>query len=136
MLQCYGLITIRREDKRMKQHISVVGALHIGMGALGILAAIIVFVVLVGVGALADDPDGTRILAFIGTVTAFFLLAISVPGIIGGIGLLQEKPWARILVLILAGFNLFNIPIGTAVGIYTIWVLLQEETAQLFDAAS
>jgi hypothetical protein len=90
----------------------------------------------VGVGALADDPDATRILPFIGTVTAFFLFVISVPGIIGGIGLLQGKPWARILVLILAGFNLFNIPIGMAVGIYTIWVLLQEETAQLFDTAS
>ena len=120
----------------MKQHVTVVGALHIGLGALGILAAIIVFVVLVGVGALADDPEGTRVLTFIGTVTAFFLFVLSVPGIIGGIGLLQGKQWARILVLILAGLNLFNIPIGTAVGIYTIWVLLQEETAQLFTTGS
>lgn len=116
----------------MKQHVTVVGALHIGLGALGVLAAIIVFVVLVGVGTLADDPESTRILTFIGTVTAIFLFVLSVPGIIGGIGLLQGKPWARILVLILAGLNLFNIPIGTAVGIYTIWVLLQAETVQLF----
>jgi hypothetical protein len=57
---------------------------------------------------------------------------LSLPGIIGGIGLLREKEWARILVLILSGFNLFNVPIGTAVGIYSIYVLLQPETVQLF----
>jgi hypothetical protein len=59
---------------------------------------------------------------------------LSIPGVIGGIGLLKRKPWARILVLILAVFDLLNVPIGTAVGVYTIWVLIQEETEQLFSA--
>jgi hypothetical protein len=42
----------------------------------------------------------------------------------------------RYLALILAVFDLFNIPIGTAVGAYSIWVLVQDETAQLFAAGS
>jgi hypothetical protein len=116
----------------MRQHVKVVGALHIGLGGLGILVACLVLAILVGVGRVADDPDASRFLDLIGVIVFVFLFVISVPGIIGGLGLLQEREWARILVLILAGLNLFNIPIGTAVGIYSIWVLLQEETVQLF----
>lgn len=59
-----------------------------------------------------------------------------VPAIIGGIGLLRRKPWRRYLVLVLSVLDLFNIPLGTAVGIYCIWALTQEETAQLFAEGS
>ena len=55
-----------------------------------------------------------------------------VPGIVGGIGLLRHKQWVRYLVLILGILSLLNIPVGTALGIYTLWVLLQDETAKLF----
>ncbi len=54
-------------------------------------------------------------------------------GIIGGIGLFAKQHWARILVLILSAIDLINFPIGTAVGIYTIWVLVQAETAEIFE---
>jgi hypothetical protein len=57
---------------------------------------------------------------------------LSAPGLIGGIYLLKHRPWARILVLVLGFINLIEIPIGTALGIYTIWVLLKNETVQLF----
>ena len=60
-----------------------------------------------------------------------FLLAV--PSIAGGVGLLKGKFWARILVLILGIFNLIDFPIGTLIGIYTIWVLLNQETALLFE---
>ena len=116
----------------MKQHVTVVGALHIGFGALGILIALVVFVAVVGGGLISGDEDAITITSIVGSVIAFFFVLVSVPGIIGGIGLLKYQPWARILVLILAVFNLVNIPIGTAVGVYTIWVLIQDETAQLF----
>jgi hypothetical protein len=36
----------------------------------------------------------------------------------------------------LAVFNLLNFPLGTAVAVYTIWILMQEETAQLFASDS
>jgi hypothetical protein len=120
----------------MEKHVTVVAVLKIGFGALGILAAIIVLVAVVGGGLISGDQEAIRVTAIVGPTVAFFLVLLSVPGIIGGIGLLKWKPWARILVLILAVFGLFNIPIGTAVGIYTIWVLMQDETAQLFAAGS
>ena len=69
---------------------------------------------------------------FVGTMIAVFVLLISVPGIIGGVGLLRHKPWARYVVLVLSVLALLNIPIGIAIGIYSIWVLVQDETAKLF----
>jgi len=134
----------------MAQHVTVVGVLRIGFGALGILGAIIllliaviVFASTVGPGVISGDEEALRILTAIGSGVglllcgiALFVALLSVPGIIGGIGLLRLRPWARYLVLILAVLDLFNIPIGTAVGAYSIWVLVHDETAQLFAAAS
>jgi len=130
----------------MEKHVTVVGALHIGFGILGILAAMVVFGVViivfagtVGPGVLSGDREALAILTAIGSGVALLLsgvalllVLLSVPGIIGGIGLLKRKPWARILVMILAAFDLMNIPIGTAVGVYTFWVLVQDETVGLF----
>jgi hypothetical protein len=45
---------------------------------------------------------------------------------------LNYKPWARVLGLVLAVINLFNIPFGTALGIYALWVLLNKDTERLF----
>jgi len=42
-----------------------------------------------------------------------------------GWGLLQREPWARTVAVVLAFVSLFfNVPFGTALGIYTLWVLL------------
>jgi len=116
----------------MEKHVTVVGVARIGLGVLGLLAALIVFVAVLGGGLISGDREAIRITAIVGSAVAFFLVLISVPGIIGGIGLLKFKSWARILVMILAVFDLFNIPVGTALGIYTFWVLMQDETAELF----
>lgn len=120
----------------MRQHVTVVGMLHIGFGVLGILAAIIVVVALIGPGLIVNhlegDAEPLTILTIIAVSVSLFLVVISLPGIVGGVGLLRLQPWARYLVMVLGVLNLVNIPIGTATGVYTIWVLMQEETEQLF----
>ena len=55
------------------------------------------------------------------------------PSLITGYGLLYFKPWARIVGIVLSAVSLINFPIGTAVGIYGLWVLLNKETERLFD---
>lgn len=124
----------------MQKHVTAVGVLHIGLGVLGILAAIIVVAATLGPGLVVLSTEGDRvafnILIAIGCGVGLFLIVLSVPGIIGGIGLLKLQPWARYLVMILAVLDLFNIPIGTAVGIYSFWALMQDETAQLFALES
>ena len=95
----------------------------------------LVFLVFVGIGlllAVADESEAMGILAVIGTFIAVFLFLVSVPGLVGGIGLLKRQDWARVLVLILSVLQLFNVPFGTAVGVYSLWALTQEETIALF----
>ena len=117
----------------MEKHITVIGILYIAFSALGILAAIIVFTAVVGGGLISGDSEAMTITAIVGPTIAFFLILVSAPGIIGGIGLLKRRDWARILVLILGFLNLINIPFGTVLGVYTIWALLKDETVQHFS---
>lgn len=126
----------------MEKHVTVVGALHIGYSALGILAAVMIFMFFVGGGLLdraigvTGDPMIFPIAASVGSMMTLFVLLVSVPGVVGGIGLLRHKPWARYMVLVLSVLDLANIPIGISIGIYSIWVLVQDETAELFESTS
>lgn len=52
--------------------------------------------------------------------------------LLAGIQLLKLKRWARSMVLGFSIFNIFYVPIGTFVGIYSFWVLRKEETMRLF----
>lgn len=118
----------------MQKHITIVATLQIGLSVVGLVFGVIILFVLSAIAALADDPEALVILPTIGLLVGGFLIVGSAIGIIGGVGLLKHKNWARILVLVLSVFGLFNIPIGTAVAVYTFWVLVQDETAAIFGA--
>ena len=106
-----------RQDS--ETHVNIVAWLHIGLSILGLFVAGLIFLVFVGVGlllAVAEESEAMGILAVIGTFVGAFLFILSVPGFVGGIGLLKRQAWARILVLILSALQLFNVPFGTCVG--------------------
>jgi zinc-ribbon domain len=48
-------------------------------------------------------------------------------------GLYEKRPWARILGIVLGFLVLIRIPFGTALGIYTLWVLLPGTSGQEYD---
>lgn len=121
------------EENKMEKHVTIVASLQVGFSALGILAAIILFVILRNVWAVVEDYEARHVLHIVAAWVPLFLIVISLPGLIGGIGLFLRQGWARILSLIVAALGLLNIPIGTALGIYTIWVLVQPETTKLFN---
>jgi len=121
-------------ENRMEKHVTLVAALNIGFGILGVLIAMFVLIGMVIGNMFIDDYDVRKILPIIGTVVVLFLFLTSIPEIIGGFGLLKRRPWARILILVVACMDLLWIPIGTIIGIYELWVLLQDETTQLFKA--
>jgi hypothetical protein len=123
------------EQKRnMKQHVSFVGALHIGFGLLGIVGALAIFFGFQFLFELVDhDPIAQKVLSYVGNTIALITMFFSSLGVIGGAGLFSYKPWARILVMIVSAVNCLNIPVGTAKGIYSIWVLMQPETIELFE---
>ena len=123
----------------MQTHVKVLAILHIVFGALGVLGGILVFAVMGGVAGMVhlnQDPDAAAVvplLGGIGTIVMIFLFLASIPGIIGGVGLLSYRPWARILIIVLSVLELISIPFGTAIGIYGLWVLLTKEGAQIFE---
>ena len=121
------------EENKMEKHVTIVASLQVGFSALGILAAIIVFFVLRNVWAVVNDYEAERVIKIVAAWVPLFLIIISLPGLVAGIGLFLRQRWARILTLIVAALGLLNIPIGTALGIYTIWVLVQPETTKLFN---
>ena len=68
---------------------------------------------------------------FISTV----FLALGIPYLVAGVALLKHWGWARILAMLLAIVALSNFPLGTAAGVYTLWVLTNKETEQLLSTA-
>ena len=64
---------------------------------------------------------------------AFFLGVVSIPGLVAGIGLLKFRPWSRILAIVVACLDLFHIPFGTALGVYTLYVLMNDEAIRLLS---
>jgi hypothetical protein len=116
----------------MERHIRVVGTLYIALGVFGVLASLVLFFVMAsGVFLPKDQNSGATTMAL--TIAGVFLLALSIPCIIGGGGLLQHRSWARPLVIILAAFNLLSFPLGTIVGIYALWTLLKPEARAWFN---
>jgi len=116
----------------MNTQVKIVGWLWIVNGMLSILMLIIGLTVINWPGTVPNPRDS--LLASTGAL-CFFL-----PGIIAyalaGYGLLKYKSWARILAIILAILNLILFPIGTALGIYTLVIMFNEETKTLFRGES
>jgi hypothetical protein len=58
------------------------------------------------------------------------MLGFAAAGILAGWGLLDRQPWARMLAIVLGCFNLIDMPFGTALGVYTLWVLLPAKSEE------
>jgi hypothetical protein len=125
----------------MREHVRILGIIHIVLGALGLLVALVLLAIFglggaaAGAAAAQNDPDALVALPIIGAIGIgiFILIAVlTIPGLIAGVGLLKLRPWARILTIVLSAMNLLSIPIGTALGVYGLWVLLNKETESLF----
>jgi len=118
----------------MEKHINIVAALQIGLSIFNLLIAFLIFTVLKLVGGFVDDANATSILSVVADALAIVFIIISVPGILAGMGLYKRKEWARILTLILSIIEIFSFPFGTAIGIYSIWALIQPETTAAFSS--
>jgi len=124
----------------MQTHVKVLGVVYLFFGGCMLVAALFLFLTMGGVagivGATAEPQDAAiaiPVLGFAGTALAAFFMLFALPSLITGYGLLTYKPWARIVGIVLSAFSLIHIPIGTAVGAYGLWVLLNQETERLFN---
>jgi hypothetical protein len=117
----------------MKNHIQLVAAFHMAMGAFSVLAAGILFAIfgLAGGIVVSQGQNGAAgIIGIVAMALCGLLAVLGLPGIIGGWALFTGRPWGRPLVLVLGVLDLLNVPFGTALGIYTLWALLHEPQRQ------
>jgi hypothetical protein len=117
---------------RVSEHIRLLGILWLALSAFNAVGAVVVYVLantLFRHMAEMSGPAGAS--TWLGPFMSVIALIIAVKaaaGFAAGWGLLQREPWARMLTIVLAFLALFNIPFGTALGIYTLWVLLPAES--------
>ena len=122
----------------MHTHVKVLGVLQIALGAMGLFGAAVLMVVFggaAGIAGAAADPDAAIAMPIIGITGAAlvtFLIVLSLPSVIIGIGLLRIRPWARIGGIVISILGLMAIPFGTIVGAYGLWVLFSADTERLF----
>jgi hypothetical protein len=126
----------------MITHVKVLGVLYIVLSGITLCAALFIGLALGAAGGIVgqtaspeDAAVALPVIGLAGSALVIFLLALSLPGLVTGIGLLKFQPWARILGIVVAAINLLNIPFGTALGIYGLWVLLNKDTEGLFSGA-
>jgi hypothetical protein len=119
-------------EREFHQHVTLLGWLHILGNAILLVLGACTFTLLAGIGVASGDPVAARILSVVGLACGSLLVVLAIPGIVAGYGLLRRQSWARILAMVVGFLGLINFPVGTAIGLYTFWVLLQEKAAEYF----
>ena len=128
---------------RVHEHVRLLAILWFAVSALNALGGVILFILantlFVHLHEMGAPEAPTAFLHPLLSVVAIFVVAKAALGFLAGWGLLQRESWARMLALILAFLGLINVPFGTALGVYTLWVLLPaqaEEDYQKYQNAA
>jgi hypothetical protein len=120
----------------MEKHVTALGICYIIFSVLMVITGIFLFVLLAGIGLLAEHvpgvsepPPGGFALFFsgLGGIIGGFLVVTAIPGIINGIGLIQHCGWSRVMTIVLSVLNILSFPFGTALGIYGLWVTMSDK---------
>jgi len=120
---------------RVAQHVNTLGVLWIIYGVLTGIGGLVMFLVANAFfgpwmqGQETPMPPFVRpMIGFIGTL----LIITALVRLLAGWSLYSKQSWGRILALILGFLSLIDFPFGTAIGIYTIWVLLSHGADQQY----
>jgi hypothetical protein len=123
----------------MRSHVVILGWLHIAWNILYVIAGAFLLLgssVLAAAAAAGGTRGAVQAGIAFGGLGLFFgglLLVIGLPGVIVGIGLLKGAPWARIAGIVFSILDLPVFPLGTALGAYGLWTLLNQETVLIFE---
>lgn len=124
-----GAVPLMPVKSRIAGHIRLLGILWLASAALQLIPGFFLTMILrPSLGFFPPDVPAfvPHLVHFIGLA----LLASSVLHLLAGWGLLDRQPWARTLAIVLACINLIHMPFGTALGIYTLWVLLPAKSEE------
>jgi hypothetical protein len=133
-LSATASLTLNQGQDRLARHLRTLGTLWIIAGGLFLIPAAIMLAL---GGAVHFAIHGEPFARFFGPIVLSMLGAgfsiLAAGGICVGWGLMQRQSWARIAAIILGILALFHPPIGTALGIYTLWVLLSDHAGMQYE---
>ncbi len=121
----------------METHVDFVGILFVVWGALTALVGVSTLALGVGAASLAASPSSGPHVAAGLTAAAFLTLAViailwGAGHVLIGVPLRRRDPRVRLLAILAGSIDLILIPFGTPLGIYALWVLLNERGKALF----
>ncbi len=120
-------------EKELHTHVPIVGWLNIVTNGAFLLLGLLGSLLLSGSDVFADSHFPVLfVLTFTALVALLLLAALALLGMLAGYGLLRRKKWGQILGIVVGGLSLLNIPLGTALGAYTLFVLFQNSANAYF----
>ncbi len=130
---------------RVQRHLQTLGILWCVFGAYRVLSGLIgLFVMRVMTFRNFGDPGwgwgwgghfhGAPWMAFLFPIIAVVSVVTAFLAFLVGFGLLRRQSWGRMLGIVVAILALLKFPVGTALGIYTLWVLVPAESAMEYEA--
>lgn len=122
----------------MQKHLTILGILHIAMGMMALAGVLFFFIVMGGFSAeLQREMAASRDLPFDPiAILRGLLVFVGIYGgleLAAGIGILDRASWSRVLSMVLGAIGLISFPLGTALGVYTFWVMLDARTRRILE---
>jgi hypothetical protein len=115
------------KQNRIAGHIRLLGILWLAVSAFRLLPGVVLLTMLES-GFFHQEADVPPFLPKLLEMMGAMFLTMGAVGVIAGVGLLMRKAWARMFAIVLGILGLIDMPFGTALGIYTLWVLLPAES--------
>jgi hypothetical protein len=113
---------------RLDRHLHTLAILWMIMGGLFLIPAAGVMIFARSIHVVIHRQSwGEGIFPLLLYIGGGTLLLLGAGGVCVGLGLTQRQPWARPTAIFLGFLALFHPPFGTALGVYTLWVLLADE---------
>lgn len=119
----------------MEKHLKILGILYVFSGTMFLLGALFFGVMFTGAGLMFGDLGAFALFSGLGALGGGLFVLAGLPSIVGGIGLLRRRPWARMLVMVVAVLQILSVA-GVLVGGYALWVLTQPESVRLLGGGT
>ncbi|MDX6446162.1 MAG: hypothetical protein QOH71_3236 [Blastocatellia bacterium] len=121
-----------------EQHNKYLGWAHVVYAVLHALMGVVVSVIVIVMfstlpNSSRGNPPPMGFLIAMAIFMLIFTVGISIPSMIAGYALLKRKRWAKIAAIVAGAFAAMQVPIGTAVCVYTFWFLFSEPGRLLYD---
>jgi hypothetical protein len=122
----------------VKAQVDFLGLLFIVWGLLTVVVGVSTLALGVGAAALitSSSGGGSHVAAgLVGaafTTLAFIAMVWGAVHVIVGVPLRRYTPWSRLVALMLGSVDLLLLPFGTVLGVYALYVLLNEKGKSMF----